>query len=220
MNSNINVLIERMQAKMNPHEATAMSAYMRDQFSFLGIRSPLRKELLKEFLAQYPPQKKWVSVLWNLPEREYQYSALDILLKIKKQLNPDDLPLIESFITTRSWWDTVDLLAANAAGFLLLQSPDLQEEFGEKWLHSDNMWLNRTAILHQLHYKQDTNEELLYRYILTHAASSEFFIQKAIGWALREYSKINPTSVRNFIENENLKPLSKREGLKWISKNN
>ncbi|WP_410511475.1 DNA alkylation repair protein [Paenibacillus sp. BR2-3] len=206
MNDTLNVLIQRLEASKDPITAKAMSAYMRDQFPFLGIKTPLRSEIIKEFLALHPP------------EREYQYTALDILLKIRRKLEPQDLPLIEGFITSRSWWDTVDLLASNAAGFLLHKFPQLQAEYGEKWLQSDNMWLNRTALLFQLHYKQDTNEALLYRYILTHAESPEFFIQKAIGWALREYSKINPASVKNFIEKENLKPLSKREGLKWMNK--
>ncbi|WP_240479789.1 DNA alkylation repair protein [Paenibacillus wynnii] len=218
MIDNIHVLIEHLEARKDLHTAKAMSAYMRDQFSFLGIKSPTRREIVREFLKHYPAKKEWLSVLWDLPEREYQYTALDILLKIRKTLEPEDLPLIESFILSRSWWDTVDLLASNAAGYLLHRAPDLQSNYGEKWIHSENMWLNRTAILFQLHYKQDTDEALLYHYIRAHADSSEFFLQKAIGWALREYSKTNPVSVKAFIEKENLKPLSKREGLKWIGK--
>ena len=215
---NINILIHRMEAQKDPQTAKAMSSYMRDQFPFLGIKTPQRREMVKEFLKLYPPEKEWISILWDLPEREYQYTALDILLKMRKTLEPKDLTLIESFILNRSWWDTVDLLASNAAGFLLHNAPHLQVEFGEKWIHSDNLWLNRTAILFQLHYKQDTDEALLYRYILAHADSPEFFLQKAIGWALREYSKTNPNSVIDFIGKEDLKPLSIREGLKWIRK--
>jgi 3-methyladenine DNA glycosylase AlkD len=218
MNDSLNILIQRMEDQRNPDTAEAMSAYMRDQFPFLGIKTPERREIVKSFLKLNPPEQEWTQALWELPEREYQYTALDILHKLRKKLGPHDLPFIESLITSRSWWDTVDLLASNIAGFILHKEPLLQAEYGEKWIHSDNMWLNRTAILYQLHYKKDRDESTLYRYILTHAASPEFFLQKAIGWALREYSKVNPESVASFIERENLKPLSKREGLKWINK--
>ncbi|MCL6603711.1 MAG: DNA alkylation repair protein [Paenibacillus sp.] len=216
--NNLNILINLLESQKDPQTAKAMSTYMRDHFPFLGIKSPQRREIVKEFLKVYPPEKEWVSTLWNLPEREYQYTGLDILFKIKKKLEPKDLSLIEGFILNRSWWDTVDLLASNAAGYLLHNSPRLQLEYGEKWIQSENMWLNRTAILFQLHYKQDTDEDLLYRYILRHSDSPEFFLQKAIGWALREYSKTNAASVKDFVEKENLKPLSKREALKWINK--
>lgn len=216
--NNLNILINHLESQKDPQTAKTMSAYMRDHFPFLGIKTPQRREIVKEFLKVYPPEKEWVSILWNLPEREYQYTALDILFKIRKTLELKDLLLIEGFILNRSWWDTVDLLASNAAGYLLHNSPRLQLEFGEKWIQSENMWLNRTAILFQLHYKQDTDEDLLYRYILRHSDSSEFFLQKAIGWALREYSKTNAASVIDFVEKENLKPLSKREALKWINK--
>jgi 3-methyladenine DNA glycosylase AlkD len=156
--------------------------------------------------------------LWELPEREYLCVAIDILNNIKKTLGPNDIILIENCITNKSWWDTVDGLATSIVGYLFEKNPSLQEEYAKKWNDSDNIWLNRSAILFQLHYKQKTNEALLYNLILNHASSSEFFIQKAIGWALREYSKTNATSVMDFIHNHNLKSLSKREGLKWLNK--
>ncbi|MFD1775049.1 DNA alkylation repair protein [Paenibacillus rhizophilus] len=214
----IKQLVRELENERDPDAAAAMSSYMRDQFPFLGVRTPLRKQILKAFLAANPPDKKWIPLLWEMPEREFQYCGLDIALSLRKKLVPADLPMIETCIVSRSWWDTVDLLASNAAGFLLHKYPQLQADYGEKWLRSGNMWLNRTAILFQLHYKEATDEALLYSYIREHASSGEFFIQKAIGWALREYSKTNPASVVAFIEHEELKPLSRREGMKWLNR--
>ncbi|AHV97241.1 DNA alkylation repair protein [Paenibacillus sabinae] len=209
-------LVRELENAQDPEAAATMSAYMRDQFPYLGVRTPVRRQLLKAFLKEHPPVKEWVPLLWEKPEREYQYCGVDIAESLRKKLEPSDIGMIEACIVSRSWWDTVDLLAANAAGFLLRKYPELKTEYAEKWLQSDNMWLNRTAILFQLHYKEATDEALLYRYIREHASSGEFFIQKAIGWALREYSKTNPASVTAFIEQEELKPLSRREGLKWL----
>ncbi|QWU13567.1 3-methyladenine DNA glycosylase AlkD [Paenibacillus sophorae] len=216
MNEDLKLLARELEELRDPDAAAAMSAYQRNQFPFLGVRTPLRRQVLKSFLAAHQPKKEWIPLLWEMPEREYQYCGVDIAQSLRKKLEPADLPMIETCITRHSWWDTVDLLAASVAGFLLRKYPELQPEYGEKWLYSDNMWLNRTAILFQLHYKEATDERLLYNYIREHASSNEFFIQKAIGWALREYSKSNPASVAAFIEQEELKPLSRREGLKWL----
>ncbi|BCG59078.1 DNA alkylation repair protein [Paenibacillus sp. URB8-2] len=218
MNEPLKQLVRKLEDARDPEAAAAMSAYMRDQFPFLGVRTPVRRQLLKVFLNEHPPVKEWIPLMWEKPEREYQYCGVDIALSLRKKLEPSDLPMIEECIVSRSWWDTVDLLASNAAGFLLRKYPQLQAEYGEKWLRSDNMWLNRTAILFQLHYKEATDEALLYRYIREHASSNEIFIQKAVGWALREYSKTNPASVEAFIGQEELKPLSRREGMKWLNR--
>jgi 3-methyladenine DNA glycosylase AlkD len=218
MNSIIEAMIKQYESSRDLQTAKAMEAYMRNQYPFLGIKTPLRREVLKEFLAINPPSKDWIPLLWKLPEREYLCVAIDILDKIKKTLEPNDITLIENCIVDKSWWDTVDGLASNIVGYLFDKYPFLKEEYAMKWNQSDNMWLNRTAILFQLHYKQKTNEALLYSFIINHAKSQEFFIQKAIGWALREYSKTNKTSVVEFIHNHDLKPLSKREGLKWLNK--
>ncbi|WP_245697342.1 DNA alkylation repair protein [Paenibacillus oryzae] len=218
MNESINSLVKVYESHRDPQTAKSMAAYMKNQFPFLGIKTPLRREILKDFMVTNPPNKDWVPLLWNLPEREYLCVAIDILSKIKKTLEANDIILIENCIVTKPWWDTVDGLATNIVGYLFKKYPSLQEQYSIKWNHSDNIWLNRTAILFQLHYKQETNETLLYNFILNHASSSEFFIQKAIGWALREYSKTNSASVVEFIHNHDLKPLSKREGLRWLNK--
>jgi len=126
------------------------------------------------------------------------------------------MPLLEKLITSKSWWDTVDTIAPHPVGKVAKETPSIVDDIIEGWSQSDNLWLCRSAILFQLRYKEETDETALYRYILANAESTEFFIQKAIGWALREYSKTNPSSVRKFIESHTLSKLSIREGSKYI----
>lgn len=221
------VTIENIQSALEPlrdeQNAEKMEKYMRNLFPFLGIKTPERKQAFKSVLKEYGKpdehrRKSMVEDLWQLDEREYQYIAMELLSQ-KKLYEEHDLNFIEYLIITKSWWDTVDGLASNTAGTYFSQHPELIDTQTKRWIHHENMWLNRTAILFQLKYKDQTNFELLKRYCLIHKDSKEFFIQKAIGWALREYSKTSPEAVRIFIEQNELPPLSKREGLKIIKKN-
>lgn len=211
-----------MKEHRNPDLAKPMEQYMKNHFPFLGIKSPERKALTKQSFQQLgigkePIDAEFVTDLWNEREREYQYVALDYLAKQKNQLEKDHLPLLETLLTTKSWWDTVDMLAQHPVGTIAFKWNEVIPTFIEGWSTNENMWLRRTAILFQLRYKENTDEELLYRYILANAASNEFFIQKAIGWALREYSKTNHDAVKHFIANHQLAKLSVREGSKYIS---
>lgn len=142
--------------------------------------------------------------------------ALDYLTKHVKRLEFEHIHLLHELIIRKSWWDTVDGIAIGLVGNLASLFPELIPEFLNPWSTDENMWLRRTAILFQLHYKARTDEQLLYRYIRQNAESKEFFIQKSIGWALREYSKTNPSSVRDFIELNTLSKLSVREGSKYL----
>lgn len=198
-----------------------MQKYMKDQFPFLGIKTPLRKELMKQFYQQTGLLKEafhgdFILALWEKDDREYQYAALDYIGRTLKKLGKDDLPLMEKLITTKSWWDTVDMLAQHPVGTIAQAFPEVIPETIEEWAYRENMWLQRTAILFQLKYKEKTDEQLLYRYIKKNSGSKEFFIQKAIGWALREYSKTNPESVKQFIAENDLPKLSIREGSKYL----
>ncbi|MCM3738923.1 DNA alkylation repair protein [Oceanobacillus luteolus] len=217
--------IEYIQQLFNEHEdkenAFHMEKYMRNKFPFLGIKTPLRRKLMQQFLKESGIRKEkfqrtFVRSLWNLKEREYQYAALDYIGVSLEKLDKSDISLMEELITSKSWWDTVDMLAQKAVGKISRSFPGVIEENIEFWNDSDHLWLQRSAILFQLKYKEQTNEDLLYRYIITHSQSKEFFIQKAIGWALREYSKTNPDSVRQFMEKHPLSKLSVREGSKYI----
>lgn len=210
-----------MEEHRNPELADPMEKYMKNHFPFLGIKTPERRALTKGIFQETGILKElldedFVTGLWEQREREYQYVAVDYLTKMMKKLTKDHLVLMEKLITTKSWWDTVDTLAAHPVGSIAVKSQEVISAEIEHWSVHENMWLRRTAILFQLRYKEETNVEVLYRYILKNADSKEFFIQKAIGWALREYSKTNPDSVRQFISSNTLMPLSVREGSKYI----
>lgn len=215
------LLVKLFEQNRDLEKAVPMENYMKNYFSFLGIKAPERKELLKKFfqesgITKLDFQSTFVTGLWEKEEREYQYAALDYMEKVLKKLDKQHFSLLEELITTKSWWDTVDFLAAKPVGTLAKKHPELISEKIEGWASSNHLWLRRTAILFQLKYKEETDEALLYRYIRQNQESKEFFIQKAIGWALREYSKTNPASVRSFIESQTLSPLSVREGSKYI----
>lgn len=212
-------IIELFEANRNEELAGPMTAYLKNHFPFLGIKSPRRKELLKEHFAEYTlpgPEQLFEEVwkLYELPKREYQYAAIALIEKMKKHLTTDDFPALLQLIETKSWWDSVDSIAPHFVGHIV----KLDRDYGEKIMLerslSDNMWTNRSAILHQLKFKQQTDTELLFQIIKQHSDSKEFFIQKAIGWALREYAKTDPDLVKVFVEDHPLKPLSKREALK------
>jgi 3-methyladenine DNA glycosylase AlkD len=217
--------IEKLTALFEEHRnddnAGPMKKYMKDHFPFLGIKSPLRKELEKQFfketgILKEEFNKAIVEGLWDKDEREYQYTAITYIEKFIKKLPKDTILLLERLITTKSWWDSVDSIAP-LVGELARKYPELVEENINHWSKHDNYWLRRASILFQLKYKDETNEALLYDYMVKNADSKEFFIQKAIGWALREYSKTNPKSVKAFIEGNQLAPLSIREGSKYLS---
>ncbi|MGG1398852.1 DNA alkylation repair protein [Bacillus salipaludis] len=206
----------RIEANAGP-----MAKYMKNHFPFLGIKTSQRRELEKQFFHETGILKKpfhpgFVLELWDKTEREYQYTALVYLDKLQKKLQKEDLAFLEGLITTKSWWDSVDVLAPKPVGTIAQKFPEVIGETIESWAVHENMWLRRASILFQLKCKQETREEILYEYIRRNADSKEFFIQKAIGWALREYSKTNPASVRKFIESHKLAPLSVREGSKYI----
>jgi 3-methyladenine DNA glycosylase AlkD len=217
----IHDLVSLFEDNRNDENALPMQKYMRDQFPFLGIKTPERKALLKQFfgeslLLKEPFQEEFVWALWEKEEREYQYAALHYIEKSLKKLQKSNLLLMEKLITTKSWWDTVDALAPKPIGYIAAQHPEVINEKIYHWAENENMWLRRSAILFQLKYKEKTNEELLFQYIKNNAHDKEFFIQKAIGWALREYSKTNPQSVKRFIATTPLSNLSIREGSKYI----
>lgn len=200
-----------------------MKKYMKEKFSFLGIKSPERRALTRAFYKNYTRPdinniENIVRQLWKMEEREFQYFAMELVEKELKKMGRYDIQLFEYFIVNKSWWDTVDFIAANLVGKHLLNFPGLIEQMNKKWISSENMWLNRTALLFQLKYKNDMDAKLLKQNILKCRDSKEFFIRKAIGWVLREYSKTNPVWVSEFVDSITLSPLSKREALKWINR--
>jgi 3-methyladenine DNA glycosylase AlkD len=206
-------------------DALQMQAYMRNQFLFLGIKSTQRRDALKplfskEQLPEIDDLPSIVRELWSLSEREFQLLAVDLLIKRKNQLPETFLSELEWLITTKSWWDTVDFLSSHITAALFINHPDQTRKYISRWRNSDDIWLRRTTLLYQLRFKEQTDEKLLFEIIKENQAYNEFFIQKAIGWALREFSKTNANAVVSFIDQQDIQGLAKREGLKWLSKHN
>lgn len=217
----INRLINKFESHRNEERAKPMQKYMKDLFPFIGIQTPLRKVLIKEFYQESAVlkddfQPDFVTELWKQDEREYHYAAMDYIDRSLRKLQKHDFLLMKDLITKKSWWDTVDMLAQKPVGKIAADHPEVIDEEIDGWSISDNLWLRRTSILFQLKYKEKINEEILYMFILRNNESKEFFIRKAIGWALREYSKTNPESVRKFIASNRLSNLSLREGSKYL----
>jgi 3-methyladenine DNA glycosylase AlkD len=156
--------------------------------------------------------------LWRLPEREFQYAALDLLAGNAKRLTPAALSECERLITAKSWWDTVDGLAGSVVGAVVLGFPGCVATM-DRWIDHEDLWLRRSAILHQLKWKERTDTERLFRYCLLRAGETDFFIRKAIGWALRQYSWTDPGAVAAFVaaHERELSPLSRREALLAIN---
>jgi len=220
---NLHALENKFRKNANPENAFFMKKYMKDKFFFLGIKSPERRALTRTFYKNYNRPdinilENIIRKLWDLKEREFQYFAMELVEKELKKMVQNDIQLFEFLVVNKSWWDTVDFIAANLVGKHLLNFPGLIEQMNKKWIFSENMWLNRTALLFQLKYKNDLDTKLLKQNILKCRDSKEFFIRKAIGWVLREYSKTNPVWVSEFVDSTTLSPLSKREALKWINR--
>ncbi|MBM7095511.1 DNA alkylation repair protein [Bacillus sp. H-16] len=223
MSEQVSKLKALFDENKNAANTGPMEAYMKHHFPFLGIKAPERTRLTRQFLNETAIHKgktlpvSFLKELWALPEREYHYTAIEITARMHKVYEKEHLPFFEELIVTNSWWDSVDGLAPNVLGPYFKAYPD-RLHHADKWALHENMWLRRTAILYQLKEKEQTDEERLFRYCRKNAQDPEFFIRKAIGWALREYSKTKPGPVENFIDKESLSNLSKREGLKQIQR--
>ncbi len=196
-----------------PGQAAAMRAYMREQFEFLGLSSPLRRRPARPFLTASGDPLRVALECWARPEREFQYFACDLLARHAGTLTPGALPTLRTLITTKPWWDTVDALAANVVG------PVVREDRTpmDAWVADEDLWVVRTAILHQLRYHAATDPQRLFAYCTRWRHERDFFIRKAIGWALREYAKTDPDAVRRYVAGQpDLSGLSRREALKNI----
>ncbi len=210
-------IFKTLEAAADPEKAKGMAAYQKNQFKFLGIQKPERALLTKEFFKQKkrePVDWGFVEACYSRNEREFQYIAVDYLLMMKDKLEPGDLERIESLITRKSWWDTVDMFNV-PVGLLFLKHPQITETI-RRWMTGDNMWLRRMSIIFQLQLKSSTDTAILAEAIENNLGSKEFFINKAIGWALRQYSKTDAQWVRAFIGSHELSPLSVREASKYI----
>ncbi len=212
-----------LAAHAHPSQSPAMRRYMRDQFDYLGIKGPEMSTTLDEFYAArgLPPLADLDAVLrdlWVLPQREYQYTAVGLLSRMAGELPAGFITTLEYLIVTKSWWDTVDSIAGSVVGVHFKRFPAVRRRTLARWRKSDNFWLRRTCILFQLGYKSETDFPLLCEIICENLGSKEFFINKAIGWALRQYTRVDPEAVRRFVAATPLSPLSAREALKWLDR--
>lgn len=207
----------------NKSLAPAMEKYMKNKFQFLGIKSPERKLLLKDFIAGngFPTDETLDTIvrnLWQQPARELHYVGMQLAARKQFLIDKDRIILIEWMLTHASWWDTVDYIASSVVGVWFKFHPEEIEPITTKWMSSGNFWLQRTCLLFQLKYREATDLNLLYGFIEQLAPEKEFFLRKAIGWALRELSKTNTEAVKLFVDSHDLSQLSRREALKIITK--
>jgi 3-methyladenine DNA glycosylase AlkD len=206
----------------DPARAPAMKAYMKQRHDFLGIATPARRLALKPLLTALKAADATVLLtaaeqLWAMPEREFQYAAIDILAKFSRKLELGDVPAMLELAQRKSWWDTVDGLAGVIGDILYRQrhSREMEKLVDAALIHPD-LWVRRISMLHQLGWKSDTDAARLFRFATTLAPESDFFIRKAIGWALRDYGWHQPQAVRGFVDGmaDKLSPLSRREALR------
>lgn len=215
-----NKLYEEMIQHKNEEQAQKMSKYMLNKFEYIGIKTPERRKIFKNSFKEYKNKEKidweFVNKCWENKYREFQYVAADYLKNMKDKLTIDDIPKFKQLILKKSWWDTIDNLDMTI-GALALKDSNVNKILLE-WSLDENIWLRRIAIDHQLLRKEKTDTELLEKILKNNLGQAEFFINKAIGWALRDYSKTNPEWVRNFIEEnrENMAKLSIKEASKYL----
>lgn len=201
--------------------AIHMKHYMRDLFEFVGIQTPVRRKISAPFLKKdkLPPLSELEVIIqefWNLEGREFQYFAQELAMKYINEIPEDFIKTFELMIMTKSWWDTIDIIAKKLVGPYMMRFPQERDGLLEKWLSSQNIWLQRTCLLYQLGYKDKTDIDCLLGIIERVKNIDEFFIQKAIGWALREYSKTNPDRVRAYLNKTELSTLAYSEGMKKL----
>lgn len=215
-------LSESFEVVADPHRAEEMAAYMQDHFEFLGLSAAVRRSAQKPLLLESASADNdellaFAEACWRKNAREFQYAAVDVLRKRASALEPNDLGLLRSLISTKSWWDAVDPLAAHVVGALVRRHPALSAEM-DQWILDDDLWVARTAMLHQLMWKDDTNPDRLFDYAAAQAGHPNFFMRKAIGWALRQYGRTDPDAVQAFVttHDQDLSDLSKREALRHL----
>ncbi|HEM3624675.1 TPA: DNA alkylation repair protein [Streptococcus suis] len=212
-------LEKRLLALAEKEQAQPMKAYMKNNFDFLGVRTPDRRKVARQFFKESKAQGidwDFVEACWVKPYREFQYIAIDYLVTKKKDLVLADLPRLKKLAQTKSWWDSIDGLD-KLIGKIVLDNPEAKQVMID-WSLDEDFWLRRIAIDHQLLQKEKTDTVLLEKILVNNLNQTEFFINKAIGWSLRDYSKTNPQWVRDFLGKyqHQMASLSIREASKYL----
>ena len=215
----VKAITEALRDLADADNAFKMRKYMRDKYPFLGVNKPERQEVFKHLYKLHGSSQDWFDIsseLFAMPEREFQYVAMEYVKQAKKSWDTRLPALFEQWVGEESWWDVVDFLAPQILGPYFLQFPAERDVWIQRWMNSGNFWLQRFCLVFSLGYKDKTDVVLLAKNIQALSSSKEFFIQKAIGWALRQYARTDPDWVREFVANNALAPLSKREALKHV----
>jgi 3-methyladenine DNA glycosylase AlkD len=219
----LDIVVKSFLSAGDPVRAEQQRAYMRNKFEYCGLGAPQWMAMSKEIFGKHgmytgKQLKAFVMLCYDQEYREVQYVALEMMQRMLPMQEKSWIRVLEKCIITNSWWDSVDWLA-KLVGIHFKKYQELQHDYSHKWIASDNMWLQRVAIIHQLLYKEKTDEKLLFDMIKRVADSKEFFLQKACGWALRQHAKTNPKSVEKFLAKHKVSKLTMREAMKQLNKN-
>ncbi len=207
----------------DPADAAQMAAYLKDHFPFAGVKTPQRRAIAKDVLGRTRPSPdellEFAAACWDLPEREMQMVGADELRRHAGILGPEQLPAVRGLLTDRAWWDSVDVLAIHVVGPMVRGHRELQTEM-DRWIDDRDLWVARTAILHQLLWKEETDTVRLETYLDRRADDRDFFIRKALGWALRQYARTDPDWVARVVDEHRhrLSGLTIREALKHLER--
>jgi 3-methyladenine DNA glycosylase AlkD len=213
-------MFELLEGMENPEKAAEMAAYMKNYFPFLGVQKPALEKVIRPYLknASKEAEVDWefVDICWGKEYREAQYIGTEYLYCIRKKLSKNDLDKIKRLVTIKPWWDVTDSLD-EVVGYLVFTYPELKATM-LTWAKDKSIWVRRIAIDHQLQRKEDTDAELLEKIIVLNLGTNEFFITKAIGWSLRDYSKVAPQWVSSFVTRyrDRLSALSIKEASKYL----
>jgi 3-methyladenine DNA glycosylase AlkD len=223
MDEVISFLASELASVGDPQRAADMARYMKTDMPFYGVTNPERKKIYRELRRRYPIDNRAgyvaaIEALWERPHREEKYCAITLAVDYPEYITIGSVPLYRRMIVEGAWWDFVDDIAIRLVGRVLLDDRARMHPKLDRWINDPNMWIRRTAILSQIKHKDRTDQEQLFGYCLDRAHENEFFIRKAIGWALREYAKTAPDAVRRFAlaHREELSGLSFREATKHI----
>ncbi|HOM98608.1 MAG TPA: DNA alkylation repair protein [Acetomicrobium sp.] len=209
-----------LESQKDEEQAGKMSAYMKNHFPFLGLQKPKLTAIIKPYIKKAAKEENidwgFIDACWQKEYREAQYAGVEYLIAVQNKLTEHDLQKLKKLIVTKSWWDTSDSID-RIVGLLVQKYPALANMMID-WSKSDNIWLRRVAIDFQLQYKEKVDTGLLEKIICANFGTGEFFIDKAIGWILRDYSKVNPGWVKGFIRKyeDKMAKLSIKEASKYL----
>ena len=223
-NEIIKIIVDKLKGNANASNAVQMQKYLKTSMPFYGVKSPILNEIVLEIKKTFliSNQEEYnviITHIWEQSHREEKYISIKLARKWKKYITLDALHVYEKMIREGEWWDFIDPISVGLIGILLMKNRSKMSLILDKWIEDENLWIRRSAILAHLKHKENMDQDKLFNYCLQCAHEKEFFIQKAIGWVLREYSKTEPEIVRSFIEDNAsvLSNLSKREGMKWLN---